>query len=181
MSKRAIMFCFCAVACLMLISTACTPPPNDLMAAAENTVNQMDENQIDMYARAEYDLVTAELAKAKQHMDAEEYTEAKEAAEKTIELAKAAGQEAAVQRQLMKVDVDKKLPEFMERWSEISSSIEGGRGRAAQALAVEAKAFADSLTANLQELSGSEMWYELNAALDVASATADEFAEKAGG
>ncbi len=181
MSKRAIMFCFCAVACLMLFSTACTPPPNDLMAAAENTVNQMDENQIDMYARAEYDLVTAELAKAKQHMDAEEYTEAKEAAEKTIELAKAAGQEAAVQRQLMKVDVDKKLPEFMERWSEISSSIEGGRGRAAQALAVEAKAFADSLTANLQELSGSEMWYELNAALDAASATADEFAEKAGG
>ena len=139
MSKRAIMFCFCAVACLMLFSTACTPPPNDLMAAAENTVNQMDENQIDMYARAEYDLVTAE------------------------------------------VDVDKKLPEFMERWSEISSSIEGGRGRAAQALAVEAKAFADSLTANLQELSGSEMWYELNAALDAASATADEFAEKAGG
>ncbi len=63
MSKRAIMFCFCAVACLMLISTACTPPPNDLMAAAEDTINQMDENQIDMYARAEYDLVTAELLK----------------------------------------------------------------------------------------------------------------------
>ena len=181
MSRRAIMFCFCAVACLMLISTACTPPPNDLMAAAEDTINQLDQNQIDMYAKAEYDLVTAELAKAKQHMDAEEYTEAKEAAEKTIELAKAAGQEAAVHRQLMKVDVDKKLPEFMERWSEISSSIEGGRGRAARALAVEAKAFSDSLTENLQELNGSEMWYELNAALDAANVTADEFAEKAGG
>ncbi len=181
MSRRAIMFCFCAVACLMLISTACTPPPNDLMAAAEDTINQMDQNQIDMYAKAEYDLVTAELAKAKQHMDAEEYTEAKEAAEKTIELAKAAGQEAAVQRQLMKVDVNKKLPEFNKRWSEISSSIEGGRGRAARALAVEAKAFSDSLTENLQELNGSEMWYELNAALDAANATADEFAEKAGG
>jgi hypothetical protein len=181
MSKRAIMFCFCAVASLMLISTACTPPPNDLMAAAEDTINQMDQNQIDTYAKAHYDLVTAELAKAKQHMAAEEYTEAKETAEKTIELAKAAGEEAAVQRQLMRVDVDKKLPEFMERWSEISSSIEGGRGRAARALAVEAKAFADSLTENLNELKGSEMWYELNTALDAANATADEFAEKAGG
>jgi hypothetical protein len=48
-------------------------------------------------------------------------------------------------------------------------------------LAVEAKVFADSLTENLKELKGGEMWYELNTALDAANATADGFAEKAGG
>ena len=84
MSKRAIMFCFCAVACLMLISTACTPPPHDLMAAAEDTINQMDQNQIDTYAKAHYALVTAELAKAKQHMAAEEYIEPRKPQKKPL-------------------------------------------------------------------------------------------------
>jgi len=180
MSKRAIMSCLCAVACLMLISAACTPPPNEAIAAAEDIIEQAKDSQIDIYATKEYDLAAAELAKAKAHMAAEEYAEAKAASEKTIALAKTAGEEAAVQKQLTKVDVDKKLPEFMERWAEIAGSMQKGRGRAAKALAGEASTFADSIQTQFNELKNGEMWHELNMALDAANSTADEFAEKAG-
>lgn len=181
MSNRTILSCFSAIVCLIMVSAGCTPPPNDAMAAARDAIEQAKGNEIDKYAPKEFEVAAAELAKAEQHMAAEEYAEASEAAQKTIELTQAAGQEATVQKQLLKVDVDKKLPEFMERWGEISSSIEGGRGRAARALAAEASAFADSLTAQLNELKAGEKWYELNMSLDAANSKADEFAERAGG
>ena len=168
------------VACLLMI-TACAGPPNEAMNAAETKLNAAVEAEFDKYAPAEYEAAAAELAKAQGHMAAEEYGDAKTAAENTIALVDVAGQEAEVQKELTKREVDDALPAFMERWHEISTSIEQGRGRAARDLAHEASVFADSLTMQLNDLNSNEKWYDIKMLLESANMAADGFAERAGG
>lgn len=180
MSKQALLSCLSLITCLFVVS-ACAGPPNDAMEAAETKLNAAKEAEFDKYAPAEYEAAAAELAKAQNHMDAEEYSEAKTAAENTISLVDAAGEDAEVQKQLTKHDVDEALPAFMERWGKVSSSIEQGRGRAGRELAQEAKAFVDTLQVQLNDLKAAEKWYDLKMLLESANMTADSFAERAGG
>ena len=180
MSKQAILSCMSLFACLLIVS-ACAQPPTEAMSAAETKLNAAKEAGFDKYAPEEYDAAAAELAKAQGHMAAEEYSEARTAAENTIMLVDAAGEEAEVQKQLIKREVDEALPAFLERWGEISASIEQGRGRAARTLAQEASAFADSLTMELNDLKANEKWYDLKMLLESANMQADSFAERAGG
>ena len=180
MSKQAVLTCSSLIACLMIVS-ACTQPPTEAMSAAEAKIEGALEAEIDKYAPAEYEAAAAELEKARAHMAAEEYSDAKAAAENTIALVDAASEESAVQKELTKREVDEALPAFLERWGEISGSIEGGRGRAARALAQEASAFADSLTVQLNDLKAAEKWYDIKMLLESANMAADSFAERAGG
>lgn len=180
MSKQAFMTCLSAVVCLF-VAAACAGPPTEAMDAADAKMAGALAADIPKYAPAEYEAARVELAKAWAHMEAEEYSEAKTAAERTIELADAANEEMLVQKELTKREVDEALPAFLERWSEISGSIEQGRGRAARTLAQEASAFADSLTMQLNDLKANEKWYDLKMQLESAHMTADSFAERAGG
>ncbi len=180
MSKQAVLSCLSIVTCL-LVAAACAGPPNEAMTGAEQAVNAAMEAEVDKYAPAEYEAAAAELEKAKGHMAAEEYGDAKAAAENTIALVEAANEEMLVQKELTKREVDEALPAFLERWGEISGSIEQGRGRAARALAQEASAFADSLTVQLNDLKAAEKWYDIKMLLESANMTADGFAERAGG
>ncbi len=180
MSKQAVLSCLSIVSCLLMVA-ACAGPPNEAMTAAEQAVSDAMEAEVDKYAPAEYGTAAAELEKARGHMAAEEYSDAKAAAENTIALVEAANQEMLVQKELTKREVDEALPAFLERWGEISGSIEQGRGRAARALAQEASAFADSLTMQINELNSNEKWHDLKMLLESANMTADGFAERAGG
>lgn len=179
MSKQAYLTCL-SVACLFVVA-ACAGPPTEAMDAAEAKINGALEAEIDKYAPTEYEAAAMEFEKAKAHMEAEEYGDAKAAAESTIALVDAANQEMLVQKELTKREVDVALPAFLERWGEISGSIERGRGRAARAVAQEASAFADSLTVQLNELKAAEKWHDLKMLLEEANMTADSFAERAGG
>ncbi len=179
MSKQAFLTCL-SVACLFVVA-ACAGPPTEAMDAAEAKVNGAMEAEIDKYAPAEYETAAAEFEKAKAHMAAEEYGDAKTAAENTIALVDAANQEMLVQKELTKREVDVALPAFLERWSEISGSIERGRGQAARTVAQEASAFADSLTMQLNDLKAAEKWHDLKMLLEEANMKADGFAERAGG
>ena len=180
MSKQAFLTCLSAVACLF-VAAACAGPPTEAMDAAELAISDAMEAEVDKYAPAEYEMAAAELEKARAHMAAEEYGDAKTAAENTMALVESASQESVVQKELTKREVDEALPAFLERWGEISSSIEQGRGRAARTLAQEASAFADSLTMQLNDLKANEKWHDLKMQLESAHMTADSFAERAGG
>lgn len=180
MSKQAFLTAMSVVACLFM-AAACAGPPTEAMEAAEAKIEGALEAEIDKYAPAEYEAAAAELEKAQTHMAAEEYSDAKAAAERTIALVDAASEESAVQKELTKREVDEALPAFLERWGEISGSIERGRGQAARALAQEASAFADSLTVQLNELKSDEKWHDLKMLLESANMSADGFAERAGG
>ena len=180
MSKQAFMTCLSAVVCLF-VAAACAGPPTEAMDAAEAKISGAMEAEIDKYAPAEFEAANLELEKARAHMAAEEYSEAKTSAERTIELADAANEEMLVQKELTKREVDEALPAFLERWGEISGSIEQGRGREARALAQEASAFADSLTMQLNDLKANEKWHDIKMLLESAHMSADSFAERAGG
>ncbi len=180
MSKQAALSCLSIVSCLLMVS-ACAQPPTEAMEAAEAKINGAVEAQIDKYAPTEYEAAAAEFEKAKAHMDAEEYGDAKTAAENTIALVETANQEMLVQKELTKREVDEALPAFLERWGEISGSIEQGRGSAARTLAQEASAFADSLTVQLNDLKAAEKWHDIKMLLESANMAADGFAERAGG
>ncbi len=180
MSKQVFLTALSVVACLF-VAAACAGPPTEAMTSAEQAISDAMEAEIDKYAPAEYEAAAAELEKAKGHMAAEEYSDAKAAAEKTMEIIEAASQESVVQKELTKREVDEALPAFLERWGEISGSIEQGRGQAARALAQEASAFADSLTVQLNELNAAEKWHDLKMLLESANMAADGFAERAGG
>ncbi len=180
MSKQAVLSCLSLITCLFLVS-ACAGPPNDAMDAAEKGIEDAMAAEVDKYSPAEFETAAAEMEKARGHMAAEEYSDAKTAAENTIALTEAASQEMVVQRELTRREVNELLPAFLERWSEISGSIEGGRGRAARTLAQEASAFADSLTMQLNDLKSNEKWYDIKMLLESANMKADSFAERAGG
>ena len=180
MSKQAFLTALSVIACLF-VAAACAGPPTEAMDAAQAKLDGALEAEIDKYAPAEYETAAAEFEKAQAHMEAGEYSEAKTAAESTIALVDAASEESAVQKELIKREVDEALPAFLERWGEISGSIERGRGQAARALAQEASAFADSLTMQLNELNSAEKWHDLKMLLESANVAADGFAERAGG
>ena len=180
MSKQAFLTALCVVACLF-VAAACAGPPTEAMDEAERAITAAMEAEVDKYAPAEYEAAAAELEMARTHMAAEEYGDAKTAAENTIALVESASQESVVQKELTRREVDEALPAFLERWGEISGSIEQGRGQAARALAQEASAFADSLTVQLNELNTAEKWHDLKMLLESANMTADGFAERAGG
>ena len=180
MSKQAFLTCLSAVACLF-VAAACAGPPTEAMDGARLAISAAMEAEVDKYAPDEYGMAAAELEKAEAHLAAEEYGDAKTAAENTMALVESASQESVVQKELTKREVDEALPAFLERWSEISSSIEQGRGRAAVTLAQEASAFADSLTMQLNDLKANEKWYDIKMQLESANMTADSFAERAGG
>ena len=180
MSKLAVLSCLSIVSCLLVVA-ACAGPPNEAMSAAEQAVSDAMEAEVDKYSPTEYEAAAVELEKARGHMAAQEYGDAKAAAENTIALVEAANEEMLVQKELTKREVDEALPAFLERWGEISSSIEQGRGSAARALAQEASAFADSLTVQLNDLKSGEKWYDIKMLLESANMTADSFAERAGG
>ena len=180
MSKQAFLTCLSAVACLF-VAAACAGPPTEAMDGARLAISAAMEAEVDKYAPAEYGMAAAELEKAEAHLTAEEYGDAKTAAENTMALVESASQESVVQKELTKREVDEALPAFLERWSEISSSIEQGRGSAARTLAQEASAFADSLTMQLNDLKANEKWYDIKMQLESAHMTADSFAERAGG
>ena len=180
MSKQAVLSCLSLITCLFLVS-ACMGPPDDAMDAAEKGIEDAMAAEVDKYSPAEFETAAAALEKARGHMAAEEYSDAKTAAENTIALTEAASQEMVVQRELTRREVDDALPAFMERWGEISGSIEQGRGRAARVLAQEAKAFVDTLQVQLNELKTAEKWYDLKMLIESANMTADSFAERAGG
>ncbi|MXW04875.1 MAG: DUF4398 domain-containing protein [Gemmatimonadetes bacterium] len=180
MSKQAYLTAMSVVACLF-VAAACAGPPTEAMNGAEDAMAAAMEAEVDKYAPAEYEAAAAELEMARTHMDAEEYGDAKTAAENAMSLFESASQESVVQKELTKREVDEALPAFLERWGEISGSIERGRGQAARALAQEASAFADSLTVQLNELNAAEKWHDLKTLLESANMTADSFAERAGG
>jgi len=180
MYRKAFLSSFSFIACLLMIA-ACAGPPNEAMSAADQSINDAVEAEVDKYAPEQFEAAAAELEKAKGHMEAEEYGDAKTSAENTMSLVEAASQEALVQKELTKREVDETLPAFMERWGELSNAIEGGRGRAARALAQEAAAFADTLQIQLNELRANEKWHDLKMLLESAQATADGFAGRAGG
>ncbi len=180
MSKQAVLTCLSIISCLAVVA-ACAGPPNEAMTAAEQAVADAMEAEVDKYAPAEYEMAAAEFEKAQGHMDAEEYGDAKAAAENTMALVESASQEAVVQKELTKREVDEALPAFLERWGEISGSIEQGRGQAARNLAQEASAFADSLTVQLNDLKAAEKWHDIKMLLEAAHTAADSFAERAGG
>ena len=180
MSKQAFLTCLSVVACLFVV-TACAGPPTEAMDAAEQAISDAMEAEVDKYAPAEYEAAAAELEMARAHMAAEEYGDAKAAAENTMALVESASQESVVRKELTKREVNEALPEFLERWGEISGSIESGRGRTARALAQEASQFADSLTVQLNDLKAAEKWHDLKTLLESANMTADSFAERAGG
>ena len=180
MSKQAFLTALSVVACLF-VAAACAGPPTEAMDGAERASADAMEAEVDKYAPAEFEVAAAELENARTHMAAEEYGEAKTAAENAMALFESASQESVVQKELTKREVDEALPAFLERWGEISGSIEQGRGRAARALAQEASAFADSLTVQLNELKDNEKWHDLKMLLESANMTADSFAERTGG
>ena len=180
MSKQALLSCLSLMTCLFMVS-ACAGPPNDAMEAAEKGIDDAMAAEIDKYSPVEFEAAAAELEKARGHMAAEEYGDAKTAAENTIALTEAASQESVVQKELTRREVDEAIPAFMERWSEISGSIEQGRGRAGRELAQEAKAFVDTLQVQLNDLNAAEKWHDLKMLLESANMTADSFAERAGG
>ena len=180
MSKQAVLSCLSIVSCLLMVA-ACAGPPDEAMSAAEQAVTDAMEAEVDKYAPAEYEAAAAELETARGHMTAGDYGHAKAAAENTIALVEAANQEMLVQKELTKREVDEALPAFLERWSEISGSIEQGRGSAARTLAQEASAFADSLTVQLNDLKAAEKWHDIKMLLESANMAADGFAERAGG
>ena len=179
MSKQAYLTCL-SVACLFVVA-ACAGPPTEAMDAAEQAISDAMAAEVDKYAPAEYEMAAAELEKARAHMAAEEYGDAKTAAESTMALVESASQESVVQKELTKREVDVALPAFLERWGEISGSIERGRGQAARAVAQEASAFADTLTVQLNDLKAAEKWHDIKMLLEEANMTADSFAERAGG
>jgi len=179
MSNRVTLSFLSLITCLFLTS-ACVGPPNEAMSAAEQVINDAMAAEVDKYAPSDFGAATAALEKAKGHMAAEEYSDAKAAAENTLALIATANQEMLVQKELTKREVDETLPAFMTRWGEISGSIEQGRGRAARALAKEAKAFVDTLQVQLNELKTGEKWHDLKMLLESANTTADSFAERAG-
>lgn len=180
MSKQAVLICSSLIACLMIVS-GCTRPPTDAMEAAEAKLNAASEAEVDKYAPVEYEAAAAELDKAQAHMAAEEYSDAKTAAERTIELIDVAGEEARVQRGLVEIEVKEAITAFRDRWKEISETIEAGRSRDARELAREAREYADSINPQLIELNSNEKWYDLKVLLEEANTTADSFAERAGG
>lgn len=180
MSKQAFLTALSVVA-FLFVAAACAGPPTEAMNAAQVKLDGALEAEIDKYAPAEYETATAEFDKAQAHMEAGEYSEAKTAAESTIALVDAASEESAVQKELTKREVDEALPAFLERWGEISGSIEQGRGQAAVTLAQEASAFVDSLTVQLNDLKAAEKWHDLKMILESANMSADSFAERAGG
>ncbi len=179
MSKRTILSLMSLVVCIGLIASSCASPPTEARSAAEQAV--ADISDAEKYAKGEYQAAVDEFNKAENHMTAEEFGEARAGYEKTIQLASDAGKETGIGRELTKVDAETKLEEFQASWTDISSQIEKGRGRAAKALAVDAAAFGDSLAGVLNDFKGAEQWYELLMALENASTTADGFRERADG
>lgn len=179
MSNRATVFCLSLIACIFMTS-ACAGPPNEAMSAAEQVVKDAMAAEVDKYAPTDFEAVATALEKAKGHMAAEEYSDAKAAAENAIALVGTANQEMLVQKELTKREVNETLPAFMERWGGISGKIEQGRGRAARALAKEAKSFVDTLQVQLNDLKTAEKWHDLKILLESANTTADSFAERAG-
>ncbi len=180
MFKQAVLNCLSFAACLLLVA-ACAGPPTEAMDAAEQAVSNAVEAEIDKYAPAEFEAAAAELEKAREHMDAGDYGEARTAAENTRTLVGTANEEMLVQKELTKRQVEEALPAFLERWGEISGNIEQGRGRDARALAQEASSFADTLTVQLNELKARERWYDIKMLLESANMQADDFAARAGG
>jgi hypothetical protein len=151
------------------------------MKAAEDAVSQAKNSEAEKYAKAQFDQASGELEKARQHMSAQEYTEAKAAADNTIKLAQEAVNEVNVQRELMKNEVEQNLAAFMNRWKEVSTSIEKSRGKDAKALAAEAAGYAKTLTEQLNNLKSNQQWAELKMALEEANKKADEYAQRVGG
>ena len=180
MSNRTFLSCLSFAICSFWIS-ACAGPPNEAMTAAEQTISNAIAAEVDKYAPTEFGEASAELEKAKAHMAAEEFSDAKVSAEKTISLIETANQEMLVQKELTKREIDNALPAFMDHWGEISGNIEKGRGREARTLAQEAKAFVDTLQIQLNDLKTAEKWYDLKVLLETANEKANSFAERAGG
>ncbi|MCY3554814.1 MAG: hypothetical protein OXH56_05775 [Gemmatimonadetes bacterium] len=123
MSKQAYLTALSVVACL-IVAAACAGPPTEAMDGAERANTAAMEAEVDKYAPAEFEAATAELEMARTHMAAEEYGDAKTAAENAMALFESASQESVVQKELTKREVDEALPAFLERWGEISGSIE---------------------------------------------------------
>ena len=179
MSKQAYLTCL-SVACLFVVA-ACAGPPTEAMDAAEQAISDAMAAEVDKYAPAEYEMAAAELEKARAHMTAEEYGDAKTAAENTMALAESASQESVVQKELTKREVDVTLPAFLERWKGISQRIESGRGRAALELSRRATEFKNTLEPQINELRSAEKWHDLKVLIESANETADGFEAEAGG
>ena len=155
MSKQAFLTALSVVACLF-VAAACAGPPTEAMDGAERASADAMEAEVDKYAPAEFEVAAAELENARTHMAAEEYGEAKTAAENAMALFESASQESVVQKELTKREVMKPCRLSWNAGGRFRAASEQGRGRAARALAQEASAFADSLTVQLNELKDNE-------------------------
>lgn len=180
MSKQAYLTCLTIVS-FLLVAAACAGPPTEAMDAAEQSISDAVEAEVDKYAPAEYEAAAAEFEKAKGHMAAEEYGDARTAAEKTMELIEAASQESVVQKELKKREVMETLRAFADRMIVISNTVENASGRAARDLAQEISEFKGVIEPKVNELVSSENWHDLKTVLEEAIMTADSFAERAGG
>lgn len=180
MSKRTVWsFMGLAVYAVILVS-GCAAPPTEAMSAAEQAIQDARAGEAEHYAMDAFQKAVDQFDVAQKHMAAEEYAEARTAAEKTIELAAAAGKETGVGRELMKVDAETKLADFLASWTEISAQLEKGRGKDALALAKEAGEFSQTISESLNELKDGEKWYELLAALEEADMKAKDFQARMG-
>lgn len=178
MSKRQIISWLCLAVCVSLMASSCAAPPTDAMNAAEEAIQNAKEEEVDKYAPTEFEKAQAELAKAQKHMAAEEYREARTAAEKTIALARTAAKETTVQKTIIQTQSLNKMNDFREMWGALSKKIEKGRTRQAKALAKEAGEFATMIADTINVLKSSQKWVELNMVLEEANKKVGEFQEK---
>ena len=180
MSKRQVLSWLCLAVCVVLMASSCAAPPTEAMKAAEEAIENAKAEEVDTYAPTEFGIAQAEFAKAQQHMAAEEYGEARTAAEKTIELAQVAAKETTVQKTIIQTQSLNKLNDFRELWGALSKKIEKGRTRKAKALAKEAGEFAAAVGDTINVLKSSEKWAELNMVLEEANKKVAEFQEEFG-
>lgn len=162
-------------------SAACASPPNEARQAAEQQIQEARDAEVDVYAQDEFQAVMEEWDRAEQHMQAQEYGEARTGYEKVMELVAVAAREAEVGRQTMKIDVNQRKTEFQNLWKEVSAAIENTRGRAGRELAQEAKTWVEQINQQLVELEDNEKYAQMLTALDEATDKAIEFRERAAG
>ena len=180
MSKQPVLNCLTIVS-FLLVAVACAGPPTEAMTAAEQAISDAVEAEVDKYAPAEYEAATAELEKARAHMAAEEYGDAKTAAENTMALVESASQESVVQKELVKREAMETLRAFADRMIGISNTVENASGRTARELAQEISEFKGVIEPQVNELVSSEKWHDLKTVLEEANMLADSFEERAGG
>lgn len=178
MKRGSLSWLFAGGILAIIVSMGCAGPPTEAIQAAEAAIQEAQTAGSDVYAAERFKAAQDALADAKAKVDSKDYKGAKESADRAIALADSSRTDAAVGKETMRLDAERKLEEMKTMWADVSAAIEKSRGPAGKALVKEAADVAAMVNTLPQQMAEGK-YAEVLKAVDEATMKANDLKERA--